>query len=682
VAPTGSILRTLLHLAEAVGRAGTVDDIYDAALTGLHDALGAERASILLFDPDGMMRFKAWRGISDAYRAAVEGHSPWAPDAPPAPPLLVRSAHADPTLATYLPVFEREGIEALAFIPLVASGRIVGKFMLYYGEPHDFSDDEVTIALTIASHIGFAVERLRTEAGIRRREERIRFALDAACMGTWEWDVRSNEVHWSDNLERIHGLQAGTFTGRFESYESEIHPDDRGRVRASLSHAMRTGAPHDVEYRIVAPDGTVRWVMGKGLVEFDAAGAPVRMSGVCMDITARKRTEIENTRLFEEAQRANRLKDEFLSTLSHEVRTPLTTILGWTSLLRSGSVPPARVPEALATIERNARAQARLIDEVLDVARVTSGKLSLTPEPMRPVQVLALELAAIRPALESKNVRLVEDLDRASAAIVQADPARLRQVAWNLLSNAAKFTAPGGEIRVCARVAQGRFELRVEDTGCGIAPEFLPHVFDRFRQADGSTTRAHGGLGLGLSITRDIVELHGGSIQVYSDGANRGACFVVQLPLAFTAVSAAPSAPEAAYVDQLLPGVRVLVVDDDADTRDLVKTLLEARGAQVACAASAPQVFSALEQSDVDVLLADIAMPFTDGYSLLRTLRSLDTRWRGLPAVALTACTRHEDEARALEAGFNAFCRKPIDAAALVSLIAATVASERSGIGT
>ena len=675
MAPSASILRTLLHLAEAVGRAGSLDDIYGAALAGLRDALGAGRASILLFDPDGVMRFKAWRGISDEYRAAVEGHTPWEAGAAAPQPILVPSAHADPSLAAYLPVFEREGIDALAFVPLVADGRVIGKFMLYYSEPHDFTEEEVTVALTIAHHIGFAVERRRIETAIRRSERRLRFALDAGCMGTWEWDLATNAIHWSDNLERIHGLPPGTFTGAFDSYEREIHPDDREHVLGSIATAIRTGAPHDVEYRIVAPDGTVRWVMGKGLVEFDAAGAPVRMSGVCMDISTRKRAELENARLFEEAQQASRLKDEFLSTLSHEVRTPLTTILGWSSLLRSGAVPEARVPDALATIERNARAQARLIDDVLDVARVTTGKLSLTAEPMRPVQVLATEVEAIRPLLEGKQLRLVTDLEPAAGAIVEADPARFRQVAWNLLSNAVKFTGPGGEIRVAARVRGRHFEFIVEDTGCGITPAFLPHVFDRFRQADGSAARAHGGLGLGLSITREIVQLHGGTIRAHSEGANRGTSFVVRLPLVFTAAAEPPAGPEPAQaVDGSLRGIRALVVDDDADTLELVRALLEARGARVTCAGTVAEVFQRLDEDVFDVLLADIAMPFTDGYALIGRLRAAAAPWRGLPAVAVTACARPSDEARAAEAGFRAFCAKPIDADALTRTVLEVVA--------
>jgi signal transduction histidine kinase/ActR/RegA family two-component response regulator len=555
VAPAGSVLRTLLHLAESVGRAANLDDIYDAALTGLRDALGAERASILLFDPDGVMRFKAWRGISDAYRAAVQGHTPWAPGAAPAPPIVVRSVHADASLTAYLPVFERERIEALAFIPLVAGGRIVGKFMLYYGEPHDFTDDEITTALTIAYHIGFAVERTRTE--------------------------------------------------------------------------------------------------------------------------------IEHTRLFAEAQQASRLKDEFLSTLSHEVRTPLTTILGWSSLLRSGAVPEARVPDALATIERNARAQARLIDDVLDVARVTTGKLSLAAEPMRPVHVLAMELEAIRPVLADKGVRLIGDLGPAGDAIIEADPARFRQVAWNLLSNAAKFTRAGGQITVRARVRGAQFEFSVEDSGCGIPPEFLPHVFDRFRQADGSAARAHGGLGLGLSITRDIVHLHGGTIQVSSEGVDRGARFVVRLPLAFTAAhDAIDEEPAAADVETPLRSIRALVVDDDADTLELVRTLLEARGARVTCAGTVGEVFACLAGGQFDVLLADLAMPITDGYSLIRGLRSADAHWRALPAVAVTACARQADAARALDAGFNAFCPKPIDADALVRAVIDVTTQVRGFVGS
>ncbi len=281
----------MVRLADAIGSAQSLPDIYQAALTGIKEAAGIDRASILLFDPDGVMRFKAWAGLSESYRAAVEGHTPWSPGDPPPEPVVVPDVLTDASLAGYRATFQKENIRALAFVPIVSQRHVIGKFMLYRPEPYTFAGGELSDALAIGYQIGFAVERMRAEREAAKGHQRMLFALDAAQMGTWEWQFSTNTVCWSDNLERIHGLPPGTFTGEFSSYEREIHPDDRARVLASIDAALTKGTPHDVEYRIVSPDGTVRWVHGKGRVELDAEGSGLRMSGVCMDITARKRAD-------------------------------------------------------------------------------------------------------------------------------------------------------------------------------------------------------------------------------------------------------------------------------------------------------------------------------------------------------------------------------------------------------
>ncbi len=382
---------TCLGLTRAISKSRSVQEIYAAALDALGAGLGVDRASILLFDPDGVMRFKAWRALSDTYRQAVEGHTPWTPDSPDPQPIVNTDVRSDASLAAYGPTFEAEGIAAMTFIPLVSLDRVIGKFMLYYATPTGPTDDELQLAGVIAAQVAFAVERTRAEEQARRSEERLRFALDAASMGTWDWDLVTNSVRWSDNLATIHGLPPGTFDGTFASYEREIHPEDRGRVLASVQRALSEGVPHEVEYRLVAPDGTVRWCEGKGLVEY-RDGRPVAMSGVCVMVTRRKEAELARLSAAEEN---SRLKDEFLATLSHELRTPLNAILGWVPMMQSGTLSSTRVQQAIDVIGRNARLQAQLIEDILDVSRIISGKFEIEPAPLAVPALLDTVVAGV-----------------------------------------------------------------------------------------------------------------------------------------------------------------------------------------------------------------------------------------------------------------------------------------------
>ena len=290
----------------------------------------------------------------------------------------------------------------MAFIPLVSLERVIGKFMLYYAAPTPSSVEALQLASVIAAQVAFAVERTRAAQQARWNEERLRFALDAASMGTWDWDLATDQVQWSENLPRIHGLPDGWFDGTFASYEREIHPDDRGRVFASIQRALSEGVPHDVEYRLVAPDGTIRWCEGKGRVEYEG-GRPVRMSGICMMVTRRKEAELARLAAAEES---SRLKDEFLATLSHELRTPLNAILGWVTMLQGGELPAARARQAVEVIGRNARLQAQLIEDILDVSRIITGQLEIERAPVKVPQLLETAIAGIGPAADAKGVTL------------------------------------------------------------------------------------------------------------------------------------------------------------------------------------------------------------------------------------------------------------------------------------
>jgi PAS domain S-box-containing protein len=519
-------LSVCLRLTQALASTRTVEQIYDAALDALRDGLGVHRASVLLFDSDGVMRFKAYRRLSDAYRAAVEGHTPWTADTIDPDPLVVADVTADPSLTPYLPTILAEGIAAMAFIPLVSQRRVIGKFMLYSEVARHFTPDELQLAAIIAAQVAFAVERTRMDEQSRRGEARLRFALDAASMGTWDWDLLTNVVEWSDNLPRMHGLPEATFDGTFASYEREIHPEDRSKVFASVERAISQGVPHEVEYRIVAPDGTVRWVEGKGRVEYND-GRPVRMTGVCMMVTRRKEAELARLAAAEEA---SRMKDEFLATLSHELRTPLNAILGWVQMLEIGSLPPERARHAIEVIARNAKLQGQLIEDILDVSRIITGKLEIEREPVSMPRLLESLTNSVAPAAAAKRVTIKSAVP-AHMPDIAGDARRLHQVFGNILSNALKFTPEGGTIEIGAAADDGVVTVHVKDSGAGIDPAFLPLVFDRFRQADTSSTRRHGGLGLGLAIARHIVEEHGGQISALSPGVGCGTTVVTRLPL-------------------------------------------------------------------------------------------------------------------------------------------------------
>ena len=395
-------------------------------------------------------------------------------------------------------------------------------------------------------------------------------------------------------------------------------------------------------------------------------------------LLAQQHAEAERTLLLEEAEAANRTKDEFLATMSHELRTPMTAILGWSQLLRSDKLNEADRPRALEVIERNARAQVKLIDDLLDVSRIITGKLRLDVRMVNLAAVVEAAVDALRPTAEAKAIRLQVLLDPL-AGPVSGDTDRLQQVVWNLLSNAIKFTPKGGRVQVRLERINSHVEVTVSDSGNGINAEFLPHVFERFRQADGRTTRAHGGLGLGLAIVRQLVELHGGTVHVESGGEGQGATFIVGLPLMVmrremdTPERRHPTSGGERAVDcpPALAGLQVLVVDDEADTRELLRAVLEQCGSEVRTAGSAAEALALIAESKPDVLVSDIGMPEEDGYELIGKVRGLEAGLNErVPAIALTAYARLEDRIRALNAGFQVHVPKPIEPAELIAVVA------------
>jgi signal transduction histidine kinase/DNA-binding response OmpR family regulator len=409
-----------------------------------------------------------------------------------------------------------------------------------------------------------------------------------------------------------------------------------------------------------------------------------------LEVAERKQAEEQRAELLvreqaarAEAEAANRTKDEFLATLSHELRTPLTAILGWSHLLRMNKLREPQFAHALETIERNARSQSQLIDDLLDVSRIVTGKLQIELSTVNLAPVIEAAVESVHPALAGKGLQLETLVE--SFCPVMGDANRLQQILWNLLTNAIKFTPKGGQIKIAVKRHEAELSIEVSDTGIGVSADFLPYIFDRFRQADGSTTRAQGGLGLGLAIVRHLVELHHGTVEVESQGAHRGSTFIVRLPVA-VAASLRPDNEAGNPIDdetllvnssRILDGLRILVVDDDPDTRDLVTTILTRCGSEVRCSESAADAIVAFQEWNPDLLVSDIGMPHEDGYGLIRRLRKLRTkRAKQIPALALTAYATDEDRAQALSAGFQMHLSKPIEPENLISSIAAALGRE------
>lgn len=409
------------------------------------------------------------------------------------------------------------------------------------------------------------------------------------------------------------------------------------------------------------------------------------------DLARRAALAIDNARLYMETQEASRLKDDFLATVSHELRTPLNAILGWSRMLRTNRFDAETASHALETIERNARAQAQLIEDLLDVSRIITGKLRLDIRPVEPVAVINAAIDAVRPAADAKHVRIEAVLDP-RAGVVSGDPDRLQQVLWNLLSNAIKFTPKDGSVQIRLERVNSHVEITVGDTGQGITPEFLPFVFDRFRQAGSTLTRAHGGLGLGLAIVRHLVEMHGGTVRAESEGENRGATFTVTLPLRAIHhqeqevpepqhLEPSVTTPDLAFnCPPDLKGVRVLVVDDEEDARKLLTAVLEQCDASIRTCASVAEALDEIKEWEPDVLVSDIEMPGEDGYALVRKVRELEAEQGGqLPAVALTAHARVEDRMRVLSSGYQMHVSKPVEPAELAVVIASLAGRAAKG---
>ncbi|HEX5888929.1 MAG TPA: PAS domain S-box protein [Pyrinomonadaceae bacterium] len=547
-------------------------------------------------------------------------------------------------------------------------------------------DEKIAGGIAVISDI---TARRQAEDAATTAYRQLAFHVESSPLAVIEWDSDFRVSRWSASAERLFGWKADEVIGKHVNEWQFVFADDVDAV-ALVTNRQREGVEVQgvQRNRNYTRAGSVIFCEWYNSVLHDDRGQLVSVLSLVLDVTAREKAEEERAALLirerdarQHAEEADRLKDEFLATLSHELRTPLTSILGWASMIRNGEVEGSNATRAIETIERNARSQARLIDDLLDVSRIITGNLRLDLHPLNLAPIVEAAIDALRPTADVKGIQLKTE-QLSSECLVKGDPNRLRQVIWNLLSNAIKFTQRGGVVMIDLRCVGGTVHLRVADTGEGISAEFLPYVFDRFRQAEGSISRKQGGLGLGLAVVRHLVELHGGSIGAESAGLGQGSMFTVELPLAEERRDPARAEERRREVERRrskrgsvrLDGVHVMLVEDDDDSRKLLGTMLKRYGARVTPTKSAAEALSVFSSDVPDILISDIGMPDQDGYEFIQKLRALPVEKGGqTPAIALTGYASRKDRERALAAGYHQHIAKPIEQSEMITAIAALV---------
>jgi len=549
------------------------------------------------------------------------------------------------------------------------------------------------IACGLLSSVSYVVvsdvnARKRAGEALRQQREWLQVTLSSIGDAVIATDTNGDITFLNPVAESLTGWKQEEAQGQsLRKVFNIMNEQTRETVENPALRAIQEGlivglANHTV---LIAKDGTEMPIDDSGAPIKGAEGKVIGAVLIFRDITERRLAEEERSTLLaseraarEKAEAASRSKDEFVAMISHEIRSPLNSILGWAQLLRRGKFDQAETERATEIIERNARTQSQLIEDLLDISRVITGKLTLNVRSVELAQIIEAAMDSIRPAAEAKSIQLQASLG-SRGSLVSGDPNRLQQIVWNLLSNAVKFTPRHGRVEVSLRRVDSDFQITVSDSGVGISPEFLPFVFDRFSQANTTSERKYGGLGLGLAIVRHLVELHGGTARADSPGEGQGATFTVTLPVKALREKMSemePAAPSAEYADSLtdaimLDGLRVMIVDDEAETRDLLTAMLTRRGAEVKACASAAEALEEIERWRPSLLVSDIGMPDEDGYTLIGKLRALGPeRGGGIPAVALTTYARSEDRMRALASGFQVHVPKPIEAGELVVVIA------------
>ena len=644
-------------------------------------AEGAERAperDLLHLVTDALPVLVSFVGSDERYRFANGAYEDWF--GIPRGAMVgksVREVVGDEAYAKLRP-FVARGLagERLSFeqhdVPHHRGGRRDIKVsFIPHRDTNDVADGYVALIEDITSLRNVHDELLRQNRKVADAESVLRALVDNLPELAWSAQPDGHIDFYSQRWFEYTGTTLEEMKGW--GWEKVHDPAFLPSVVERWRHSLATGEPFEMEFPLRGADGEFRWFLTRVRPVRDGSGKIVRWLGVNSDIHAQREAATR-------AEQANRAKDEFLATASHELRTPLNAILGWARILRSGDNDASVHARGLETIERNARAQVQLIEDILDGSRLLTGKLHLEILPLDLTALVRAALDAVRPAADAKGISLAMTL-APEAARMMGDPERLQQVVWNLANNAVKFTPKGGAVEVTLSRSGTHIELSVSDTGKGISADFLPHVFERFRQAEGSTTRRHGGLGLGLALVRHLVEAHGGTVRAESEGEGRGARFVVLLPVqaVYHAEADRPRLTPTGSVSETterssLAGVTILVVDNEDDARDLIAIVLRANGAEVTTAANATQALELIAERPPKVLISDIGMPEVDGYELIRRVRSLaGAGGSTILAVALTAYSREEDRRLALAAGFQTHVSKPVEPEELVRVVASLV---------
>ena len=729
---SASILGSPDSDAVAVGAVGLAREVF-----------AADGYALWRIDPSGAWRIVESFGISSEFatRAIPRGRTQQGtPAVPFSEPLVFEDVQAASMIAEQREAYAREGIASMMVCPLTIRGERSGTLVFYSHSRRTFRDVDVQVGAALANLAAGAL----TTAELYEQQRHAREAADHAREQATFLGEASTALSSSLDYETTLKSVADLAVPRFADWCAVDMIDERGTLqRLAVAHVdpakvefarmlqarypadpsapggihdvIRTGRPaymsripqpmleaaaRDAEHlRIIRELELTSYMCVPLTVQGKAVGAITFVSAesgreysesdlrFAREIAVRASLAVENARSYARANEASRLKDEFLATLSHELRTPLNAVLGYARMLRLQTLPPEKSQPALEIVERNASALKQIIEDVLDVSRIVAGRLRLNVEPVDLPDILHEAVATVMPAADAKGVR-VETMVEPLGTPVSGDADRLRQVVWNLLSNAIKFTPRGGKVQLRLARVNSHVEVTVSDTGRGIAADFLPHVFERFRQADASFSREHGGLGLGLAIARQLVELHGGTIAAASGGADRGATFTVRLPLMIVHVPRDSKPPrEHPQSDRRMPslddvprldGVEVLAVDDEPDSLNLLKAVLEGAGATVTTVYSAADALEAIRTRSCDVIVADIGMPDMDGLQLIRAVRQLDEPSRSTPAAALTAYARSQDRITSLASGYQMHLVKPIDPVELIVAIS-TLVSRRLG---